>query len=51
LAAYVGLALPALAIGVGVALLPAQLALLIFSAVILVLVNLAGPRMLAAQRD
>jgi MFS family permease len=51
LTAYAGLAVPALAIGVGVALLPAQVALLLFSAVILVLVNLAGPRMLAAQRD
>jgi hypothetical protein len=51
LTAYVGLALPALAVGVGVALLPAEIALLIFSAVILVLINVAGPRMLAAQRD
>jgi hypothetical protein len=34
-----------------VALLPAQTALLLFSAIILVLVNVAGVRMLAAQRD
>jgi MFS family permease len=51
LIAYAGLAVPALAIGVGVALLPAQTALLLFSAIILVLVNVAGVRMLAAQRD
>lgn len=48
---YVGLAVPVLAIGVGVALLPAQLALLIFSALIFVLVSLAGRRMLAAHRS
>ena len=50
LIAYAGLALPVLAVGVGVAVLPDQLALLVFSAIILVLVNLAGLRMLKAQR-
>ena len=50
LIAYAGLAVPVLAIGVGVAVLPDQLALLIFSAIILVLVNLAGVRMLRANR-
>jgi MFS family permease len=50
LIAYAGLAVPVLAVGVGVALLPDQLALLIFSAIILVLVNLAGVRMLKANR-
>jgi hypothetical protein len=51
LIAYAGLALPVLAIGVGVALLPAQLALLIFSAIIFVLVNVAGRRMLKAGKS
>lgn len=51
LIAYAGLAVPVLAVGVGVALLPDQLALLIFSAIILVLVNLAGVRMLNANRE
>lgn len=51
LIAYAGLAVPVLAVGVGVALLPDQLALLIFSAIILVLVNLAGARMLNANRE
>jgi MFS family permease len=50
LIAYAGLALPVLAVGVGVALLPDQLALLIFSAIIFVLVNVAGQRMLKANR-
>ncbi|GAA3080614.1 MFS family permease [Kribbella aluminosa] len=49
LIAYAGLAIPVLAIGLGIALLPAQVALLIFSALILVLVNAAVLRMLAAQ--
>ncbi|HEY0471620.1 MAG TPA: MFS transporter [Kribbella sp.] len=51
LVAYAGLAIPVLAVGVGIALLPAQLALLIFSAIILVMVNVAGRRMLAAHRS
>ena len=42
LIAYAGLAVPVLAIGVGVAVLPDQVALLVFSAIILVLVNIAG---------
>jgi MFS family permease len=46
---YAGLAIPVLAIGVAVALLPAEVALLLFSAVILVMVNVAGRRMLSAQ--
>ncbi|MEV6416332.1 MFS transporter [Kribbella sp. NPDC051718] len=50
LIAYAGLALPVLAVGVGVALLPDQLALLIFSAIIFVLVNVAGQRMLKANK-
>ncbi|MDX6260962.1 MAG: hypothetical protein QOH84_2650, partial [Kribbellaceae bacterium] len=50
LIAYAGLALPVLAVGVGVALLPDQLALLIFSAIIFVLVNVAGRRMLKANQ-
>ncbi|TCN37303.1 MFS transporter [Kribbella orskensis] len=50
LIAYAGLALPVLAIGVGIAVLPEQVALLVFAAIILVLVNLAGLRMLKAQR-
>jgi MFS family permease len=49
LIAYAGLAIPVLAIGLGLALLPADVALLIFSALILVLVNAAVLRMLAAQ--
>lgn len=49
LIAYAGLALPVLAVGVGVALLD-QLALLIFSAIIFVLVNVAGRRMLKANQ-
>ncbi|WP_433163758.1 MFS transporter [Kribbella sp. CA-247076] len=51
LIAYAGLALPVLAIGAGIAVLPAQLALLVFSAIILLLVNVAVLRMLAAQGD
>lgn len=50
LIAYAGLAVPVLAVGVGVALLPDQLALLLFSAIIFVLVNVAGRRMLQANR-
>ncbi|WP_020390904.1 MFS transporter [Kribbella catacumbae] len=50
LIAYAGLAVPVLAVGVGVALLPDQLALLIFSAIIFVLANVAGRRMLQANR-
>ncbi|MFF0265923.1 MFS transporter [Kribbella sp. NPDC004536] len=50
LIAYAGLAIPVLAIGLGIALLPAQVALLMFSALILVLVNAAVLRMLAAQK-
>jgi hypothetical protein len=50
LIAYAGLALPVLAIGVGVALLPAEVALVVFSAVMLILVNAAVLRMLAAQQ-
>ncbi|MET7278465.1 MFS transporter [Kribbella sp. NPDC005582] len=46
LIAYAGLALPVLAIGLGIALLPAATALLIFSVLILILVNAAVPRML-----
>lgn len=49
LIAYAGLAIPVLAIGLGLALLPADVALLIFSALILVLVNAAVLRMLRAQ--
>ena len=49
LIAYAGLVIPVLAIGLGIALLPAQLALL-FTALILILVNTAVPRMLAAQK-
>jgi MFS family permease len=50
LIAYAGLAIPVLAIGAGLAFLPADVALLIFSALILVLVNAAVLRMLAAQK-
>jgi len=50
LIAYAGLAIPVLAIGLGIALLPPQVALLIFSAIILLLVNTAIPRMLKAHR-
>jgi MFS family permease len=50
LIAYAGLAIPVLAIGLGIALLPAQVALVLFSAIILILVNAAVIRMLAAQR-
>ncbi|MFC6158133.1 MFS transporter [Kribbella jiaozuonensis] len=50
LIAYAGLAIPVLLIGLGIALLPAQVALLIFSVLILILVNAAVLRMLAAQR-
>jgi len=49
LIAYAGLAIPVLAIGLGLALLPAQVALLLFSALILILVNTAVLRMLKAQ--
>ncbi|TDD13037.1 MFS transporter [Kribbella turkmenica] len=49
LIAYAGLALPVLAIGAGIAFLPAQVALLVFSVIILLLVNTAVLRMLAAQ--
>jgi MFS family permease len=49
LIAYAGLAIPVLAIGLGIALLPAQVALLIFSTLILILVNVAVLRMLAAN--
>ncbi|TCO46324.1 MFS transporter [Kribbella antiqua] len=51
LIAYAGLAIPVLAIGLGIALLPAQVALLIFSALILALVNTAVLRMLTAHRN
>ena len=50
LIAYAGLAVPVLSIGIGIAFLPDQVALLIFSAIILVMVNIAGVRMLKAQR-
>ncbi|HWD79283.1 MAG TPA: MFS transporter [Kribbella sp.] len=50
LIAYAGLAIPVLAIGLGIALLPAQVALLLFSVLILILVNAAVIRMLAAQK-
>ncbi|WP_410786700.1 MFS transporter [Kribbella sp. C-35] len=50
LIAYAGLAIPVLAIGLGIALLPAEVALLLFSGLILILVNAAVIRMLAAQR-
>jgi MFS family permease len=50
LIAYAGLAVPVLAIGVGIAVLPDQVALLIFSAIFLVMVNVAGVRMLKANR-
>ncbi len=50
LIAYAGLVIPVLSIGLGIALLPPQLALLIFSAIILILVNTAVLRMLAAHR-
>jgi MFS family permease len=50
LIAYAGLALPVLAIGLGIALLPAEVALVVFAAIILVMVNAAGLRMLAAHR-
>lgn len=49
LIAYAGLAIPVLLIGLGIALLPAQVALLIFSVLILILVNAAVLRMLATQ--
>lgn len=51
LIAYAGLVVPVLAIGLGIALLPAELALLLFSAIILALVNAAVLRMLAAHRN
>lgn len=51
LIAYAGLALPVLAIGLGIALLPAEAALVVFAAIILVMVNAAGLRMLAAHRS
>jgi MFS family permease len=50
LIAYAGLAIPVLSVGIGVAFLPDQVALLIFSAIILVMVNVAGVRMLKANR-
>ncbi|RZU20454.1 MFS transporter [Kribbella rubisoli] len=50
LIAYAGLAIPVLAIGLGIALLPAQVALLVFSVLILILVNAAVLRMLAAHK-
>ena len=50
LIAYAGLAIPVLLIGLGIALLPADVALLVFSALILVLVNAAVLRMLAAHK-
>jgi MFS family permease len=50
LTAYAGLAIPVLAIGLGIAFLPAEVALLIFTALILILVNAAVPRMIAAQK-
>lgn len=50
LIAYAGLALPVLAIGLGIALLPAEVALVVFAAIILVMVNAAGLRMLAAHQ-
>jgi len=50
LIAYAGLAIPVLAIGLGIALIPADVALLIFSAIMLTLVNTAVLRMLAAHR-
>ncbi|MFG1819002.1 MFS transporter [Kribbella sp. NPDC049174] len=50
LIAYAGLAVPVLAIGVGIAFLPAEVALLLFAAIILILVNAAVLRMLAAHR-
>ncbi len=50
LIAYAGLAVPVLSIGIGIAFLPDQVALLLFSAIILVMVNIAGVRMLKAQR-
>ena len=50
LIAYAGLAIPVLAIGLGIALLPAEVALLLFSALILILVNAAVLRKLAAQQ-
>ncbi|TWD80480.1 MFS transporter [Kribbella amoyensis] len=49
LIAYAGLVIPVLLIGLGIALLPAEVALLIFSALILVLVNVAGVRMVRAN--
>jgi MFS family permease len=51
LIAYAGLTIPVLGIGLGITLLPAQVALLLFSALILVLVNAAVIRMLSAQRQ
>lgn len=50
LIAYAGLAIPVLLIGLGIALLPAEVALLIFSTLILILVNTAVLRMLAAHK-
>ena len=50
LIAYAGLAVPVLGIGAGIAFLPAQVALLLFSAVILLLVNAAVLRMVAATK-
>ncbi|GAA1602058.1 MFS transporter [Kribbella hippodromi] len=51
LIAYAGLAIPVLLIGLGIALLPAEVALLIFSTLILILVNTAVLRMLAAHKQ
>ncbi|MGW7681235.1 MFS transporter [Kribbella sp. NPDC054772] len=50
LIAYAGLVIPVLLIGLGIALLPAEVALLIFSILILILVNAAVLRMLAAHK-
>ena len=50
LIAYAGLAIPVLAIGLGIALLPADVALLVFSTLILILVNTAVLRMLKANK-
>ncbi|MFF0339288.1 MFS transporter [Kribbella sp. NPDC004875] len=50
LIAYAGLVIPVLLIGLGIAFLPAEVALLIFSVLILILVNAAVLRMLAAHK-
>ncbi|MFI7059794.1 MFS transporter [Kribbella sp. NPDC050124] len=50
LIAYTGLTIPVLAIGAGIAFLPADVALLIFSTAILILVNTAVLRMLATTK-